>query len=231
VHRDDGVYAMPESGLKATMAMYQYLDNLTAERRKHAFGNDLVSLILQAEDAGDVSHEEVVGFLYLLAIAGNETTTKLIGNMTYQLSEHPEQLKILVDNPSLLSSAIEEVMRFDGPTQLQARTATADIKMHGKTIHKGDKVGILFIAANRDERHYPNPDTFDVRRNPRDHIGFGAGVHACLGAALARLEVKIAFEELFKITHEFKVDNERLTRMHSPNVRGYTSVPISFKPL
>jgi cytochrome P450 len=231
VHRDDGVYAMPDSGLKATLAMYQYLDNLTAERRKHAYGNDLVSLILQAEDAGDVTHEEVVGFLYLLALAGNETTTKLIGNMTYQLSEHPDQLKLLIEDPSLIGAAIEEVMRFDGPTQLQARTATVDIEMHGKTIRKGDKVGILFIAANRDERHYANADTFDVRRNPRDHIGFGAGVHACLGAALARLEVKIAFEELFKITHDFKVVKEGLARMHSPNVRGYTSVPITFKPL
>ncbi|MDR3416858.1 MAG: cytochrome P450 [Nevskia sp.] len=228
VHRDDGVFAMPEAGLKATMDMWVYFEDLVKERRKHPYGDDLVSLILQSEDAKEMSHEEVIGFLYILAIAGNETTTKLIGNMSCQLSRHPEQLRLLREQQELLPSAVEETMRFDGPTQLQARTATRDVEMYGKTIREGDKVGILFISANRDERHYQNADVYDVRRNPRDHIGFGAGVHACLGAALARLEVRIAFEEIFKLAPEFSVEESGLKRMHSPNVRGYTSVPMSF---
>src|SRR5581483_2211708 len=159
---------------------------------------------------------------------GNETTTKLIGNMSFQLSRHPQQLRALRDDPGLIPGAVEETMRYDGPTQLQARTATRDVEMHGRTIREGDKVGILFISANRDERHFANADQYDIRRNARDHIGFGAGVHACLGAALARLEVKVAFEEILKMAPEFHVDESRLQRMHSPNVRGYTSVPMSF---
>jgi len=130
-----------------------------------------------------------------------------------------------------IAGRIEEVLRLESPVQALFRIAKKDIELHGVTIPQGAMINTRYAAANRDERHFPQADTFDVRRNPRDHIGFGAGVHACLGAALARLEVKIAFEELFKITHEFKVDNNRLTRMHSPNVRGYTSVPIAFTPL
>ena len=168
---------------------------------------------------------------FLLVIAGNETTTKLIGNMAYQFYRHPEQRRQLLDNPALLPGAIEEVMRFDGPTQLQARTLTRDVELHGVTMKEGDKVAILFIAANRDERHYANAGVFDIQRNPRDHIGFGFGAHACVGAALARLEAKIAFEEILRIMPEYQLDEAGLQRMHSPNVRGYTHVPLYFDPV
>lgn len=230
VHRDEGVFRMPQAGIDATMKLYAYNEELIRKRREKPEGQDLLSLILQAEDKGEMNHDEVLGFIYLLAIAGNETTTKMIGNMAYQLSENPDQRDRLVADPSLIPAAVEETMRFDGPTQLQARTLTADVTLHGQTMKAGTKIGILFISANRDERHYPNADRFDISRNPKDHLGFGGGIHACLGAALARLEARIAFEEILKIMPDFKVDKGGLKRMHSPNVRGYTHVPVTFTP-
>jgi cytochrome P450 len=121
-------------------------------------------------------------------------------------------------------------MRFDGPTQMQARTLTRDVDLHGRTMKEGDKIAIMFVSANRDERHYPDAEKFDITRNPRDHLGFGAGIHACIGAALARLEVKVACEEIFKVMPDFRVDQSGLRRMHSPNVRGFTHVPLIFTP-
>lgn len=148
----------------------------------------------------------------------------------YQLDAHPDQREKLFADLSLLPATIEEVMRYDGPTQMQARTLTRDVELHGQTMKEGDKVAILFVSANRDERHYKNAEQFDITRNSRDHLGFGGGIHACIGAALARLEVKVACEEIFKAMPDFKVDQGGLRRMHSPNVRGFTHVPMTFTP-
>lgn len=232
VHRDDGVFRMPDRGVESCGKLFAYFADLIERRRGHlGDGDDLLTLLIRTHDRGDISYEELIGFCFLLVIAGNETTTKLIGNMAYQFYRHPEQRRQVLDNPALLPGAIEEVMRFDGPTQMQARTLTRDVELHGVTMKEGDKVAILFIAANRDERHYENAGTFDILRNPRDHIGFGFGAHACVGAALARLEAKIAFEEILKVMPEYTLDELGLQRMHSPNVRGYTHVPLRFEPV
>jgi cytochrome P450 len=232
VHRDGGVFKMPERGVQSCQKLFGYFHELIEDRKKHLddSNSDLLSLLIRANQAGDISYDETLGFCFLLAIAGNETTTKLIGNVMYQLDAHPDQRKMLFDDLSLLPAAIEEVMRFDGPTQMQARTLTRDVELHGQTMREGDKVAILFVSANRDERHYPNAEVFDIRRNPRDHLGFGGGIHACIGAALARLEVKVACEEIFKVMPDFAVDRSGLERMHSPNVRGFTRVPLRFTP-
>jgi cytochrome P450 len=190
---------------------------------------DVVGKLIEDEKAGLLSHEEVLGYLYILSIAGNETTTKLIGNIVYQLHKHPAQRAMLFDDPALIPSAVEETLRFDGPTQMMARTVTREVEIHGQTLLPGQKIGLLFISANRDERKWADAETFDInRRAARDHLGFGAGLHACLGAALARLEAKVALEEILAAMPDFDVDETALERMHSPQVRGYTKVPVRF---
>lgn len=228
VHRDEGVFEMPDEGMHATLDLYRYFDEHMRERAKHPPRNDIIASLMQAETNGELTHEEVLGYIYIMSIAGNETTTKLIGNMIYQFDQNPDQQALVRDDFALIPSAVEETMRYDGPTQMMARTLTADFELHGKIIPKGAKVALLFTCANRDERKYPNAEAFDVRRNPRDHLGFGGGLHACLGAALARLEARVAIEELLTMMPRFQVDKSGLQRMHSPNVRGFTHVPVTF---
>ncbi|SNT10734.1 hypothetical protein SAMN06295912_1425 [Sphingomonas laterariae] len=228
VHRDEGVFEMPDEGMHASYALYGYFAEDMKRRAGAAPRDDIIATLMAAEAAGDLTHEEVLGYIFILSIAGNETTTKLIGNMIYQLHRHPDQLAILRAEPDLLPSAIEETMRFDGPTQMMARTTTRDVDLHGRTIPAGAKVALLFTCANRDDRKYDRAEIYDVRRNPRDHLGFGGGLHACLGAALARLEARVAMEELLAMMGRFAVDESALQRMHSPQVRGFTHVPVEF---
>lgn len=230
VHRDEGEFAMPDGGVEASAKLHDYYDRFTRERARGPGRDDLVDILIAAEQASEISHDEVLGYLFLLSIAGNETTTKLIGNMTYQLHRHPEQRDWMRQDPKLFAAAVEETMRFDGPTQMMARTIARDVEMHGRQMAAGQKIGLLFISANRDERKYENADLFDIRRNPRDHLGFGVGPHACLGAALARLEGRVALEEILRLMPDYAVREDGLARMHSPNVRGYTNVPVEFTP-
>lgn len=231
VHRDEGVFAMPDEGMQATLRLYDYFNTEIAERaRARSTRDDIIGLLMAAQAEGRIDHEGLLGYIYILSIAGNETTTKLIGNMCYQLHRHPDQFDAVLADHSLIPGLIEETMRFDGPTQMMARTTTRDVTLHGTTIPAGKKVALIFTSGNRDERHYPDAEQFDIRRNQRDHLGFGGGLHACLGAALARLEARVAMEEILSALGHFTVDETNLARMHSPNVRGFTHVPVSFKP-
>jgi len=228
VHRDEGVFEMPAAGMHATLKLYEYFEADMQRRTGLPSRGDLVATLMDAEAAGKLTHDELLGYVYILSIAGNETTTKLIGNIVYQLHRHPAQLRDLIADPSLTAGVVEETMRYDGPTQMMARTTAADFELHGVRIPAGQKVALLFISANRDERKFRDAETFDIRRNARDHLGFGGGLHSCLGAALARLEARIAIEELLRIAPDLSVDESGLRRMHSPQVRGYTHVPITF---
>jgi cytochrome P450 len=230
VHRDEGVFEMPAAGMDATLRLYAYFEQDMQRRTGLPARGDLVATLMEAESLGRLTHDELLGYIYILSIAGNETTTKLIGNIVYQLHRHPAQLAELIARPALAPQAVEETMRFDGPTQMMARTTAADITMHGVTIPAGRKVALLFVSANRDERKFRDAEVFDLHRNARDHLGFGGGLHSCLGAALARLEARVAIEELLRIAPDFVVDESGLRRMHSPQVRGYTHVPIAFSP-
>ena len=225
VHREDGARGVPPAGKDAAAHIYAYFERLLAERGADD-GDDLLSLLLAAERAGEISHLEIVGFCFLLIIAGNETTTKLLGNLADQLTRHPAAKARLVAEPARIPNAVEEMLRYDTSTHMMARTLTCDVELHGRRMEAGHKVALLLASANRDERRWRDPDAFDVTRDASDHVAFGFGIHFCLGAALARLEARVALEELLARLPDFTVETSGLVRVHSGNVRGYSRVPI-----
>ena len=202
---DDMIHAIAGPGradpfqkrtVDAIVELLSYLRGVTLARTRRP-ADDLISLIASQQDgAAALSTREVVQFVMLLLIAGNETTTNLIGNAANALLDHPAELARLARDPALVPGAIEEALRFDSPIQVVFRTATQDVELGGVRIPRGAYVAPLLGSANRDERRFPDPDRFDVERNPQGHVGFGFGKHFCLGASLARLEARIALEAL-----------------------------------
>ncbi len=184
--------------------LVSYLKKIARERRR-APADDLISTIVTHQDGGTgLNDYDVVNFVMLLLVAGNETTTNLIGNTVSALLDHPDQLAKLRDDPSLIAPTLEEALRFDSPIQLLFRSATRDVELHGVTIPKGAIIAPLLGSANRDERQFQDSDRFDIERRPRGHLAFGFGDHFCLGSSLARLEASCAMEallpELSKLT-------------------------------
>lgn len=177
----------------ARQAMRDFFSAEIERRRAHP-GSDLVSALVAAHDTGErLNANELLRFLMLLLVAGNETTTNLIGNGMLALARHPDQQQRLRRDPSLLPMAVEEMLRYDGPVQLTIRRANHPVVVGGVEIASGTLALVLIAAADRDPAQFPDPDGFDVGRQPNDHLAFGAGIHHCLGAALARLEARIAF--------------------------------------
>jgi hypothetical protein len=231
LHREPGNAAIPPRGLEASANLVRYFADSIARRRRQP-ADDVVSALLAAEVDGErLADEEILGFCFLLVIAGNETTTKMLGNAVVLLARHPAQRALVARDPARIPAAVEEVVRFDNSTQMLARTATRDVVLHGRTIPAGARVVLLLGAANRDERAFVDPDRFDVARGPTEHLAFGVGTHFCLGASLARLEGRVALEEFLAAVPEYTVDEAGLSRVHSPNVRGYACVPIRFRPV
>jgi cytochrome P450 len=229
VEREDGVKGLPRKAVEAGGQIVTYFDAMLRQRAA-APGDDLLSLLIAAEQHGELSRIELLGFCFLLIIAGNETTTKLIGNMTYQLSRHPDQRQRLIDDPSLIPNAVEEVLRYESSTHMMARTLTRDLDLHGQTMPKGKKVALILASANRDDRYWANPEIFDVTRDTSGTLAFGFGIHHCLGASLARLEGTVALQEILARIPDFVVQDAGLERVHSGNVRGFSRVPIAFTP-
>ena len=211
--------------------MREYFSRMVDLRRAQP-REDLISALVAAELQGDkLNFEEMLGTLFLLLVAGNETTTNLIGNTILEFMAHPDQLQRVLDDGALLPSAIEEVLRFASPVQATSRLALADTEVGGKPIKSGQRVVLFIAAANRDPDVFPNPDTFDVGRTPNRHLSFGLGIHFCLGAPLARLEAKIALEAFLRRCHNFqRLDNEPLPRVPTFIMRGVRSLPITFSP-
>jgi len=230
IAREDKQHDLSERNVTGYMNMAKYFDAHASLHAKGTHGDDLIGILMRGEQEGTLSREQVIGTLILLAIAGNETTTKLIGNMAYRLWQHPEQRKMLADDPGLVPNAVEEVLRYDGSSQIIVRRVGQDVEMRGKKLKQGDRVGLCIISANRDADKFKDPDSFDIRRGSRDHMAFGFGMHSCLGAALARMEVRVVFEELLKRIPEYEIQESGLARAHNPNVRGFTHVPATFKP-
>jgi cytochrome P450 len=213
--------------LRSVMEMYQYFAE-TVEARRARPGTDLISALIQAEEP--LTDTELGMFCMLLLIAGNETTTNLIGNATLALFEHPDAARRLRDDPSLVSVMIEEALRYDAPVQGLARCTTADVELHGHVIPAGATVGVLYGAANRDGRKFANPDRFDLERESRDHVGFGSGIHLCLGAPLARLEARVLAETMLARTSGLRPSGPH-ERVHNMIVRGVRRLPVTFEPM
>ncbi|MDX2165437.1 MAG: cytochrome P450 [Deltaproteobacteria bacterium] len=223
--------AMPESALAANARLSQYFFALAREKRAHP-GDDMVSLLAHAEltdeqgNAQRLSDVELTGFCTLLSGAGNETVTKLLGNAVVLLARHPEQRRRVVEDPGAIPNALEECLRFWPPSQYQGRTLTRDVTLHGVTMPRGDFVLLLTGAACRDDAGFPDADRFDISRDVHVQLALGHGAHKCLGAALARLEGRIALEELHARIPEYEIDEAACTRVHMSNVHGFASVPM-----
>jgi cytochrome P450 len=220
------------AGIDAAIALDSYMTALVADRRRH-LGDDMISHLIEAEverEDGTVERlddGEVSRFVSLLAAAGAETVTKLVGNGVMTFAEHPEQLARLQADPSLAPSAVEEVLRWRAPSQYQGRYALRDREWHGVTIPAGSPLLIVTGAANRDPRAYDDPDRFDVTRQGPLGITFGHGIHYCIGAHLARLEGRIAFTELYRRWPDLSVDLDAVRWVHMSNVAGPSSVPVT----
>jgi cytochrome P450 len=208
-----------------------YLRQLRAEKLRHPT-NDLVSALVQAEAEGDaLTENEVLSMVFLLIVAGHETTVNLIGNGMLALFEHPNQMARLQGDPALIKPAIEEFLRYYGPVEMSLpRFARQDLELGGQTIRRGDQLTVLLAAADRDPGLAADPDTLDVGREPVRHLAFGTGIHACLGAPLARLEGQIAFTTLLAALPAIRlaVPREELIWTQSSLLRGLTRLPVAF---
>jgi hypothetical protein len=226
LHREEGSAELTPAGIDGATRLYGYFSDVIKSRRGTP-GDDLVSALVAAEE-GDrsLSPAEVLGFCFLLLIAGNETTTKLLGNAIYWLEAFPDQRAQLLADLTKIPAAVEETLRFDTSTQALARVLTRDVELHGTTLPEGAKGLLLFGSANRDERRWDEPDRFDIGRNPAGHLAFGHGIHHCLGAPLARLEARVALDVLLPCLGEYSIDIDDAVRVHSGNVRGFARLPV-----
>jgi cytochrome P450 len=194
--------------------------------------DDLMTDLLQAE-FDDVNGEhrrltrtEVLNYIGLVAGAGNETTTRLIGWTGKVLAEHPDQRRSLVEDRSLIPGAIEELLRFESPSPVQARYVTEDVEHYGERVPEGSAMLLLTGSGNRDDRKFPDGDRFDIHRSIDHHLAFGYGIHFCLGAALARLEGRVALDEVLTRFPEWEVDWDNAVRAHTSTVRGWEKLPV-----
>ncbi|HZP43707.1 MAG TPA: cytochrome P450 [Candidatus Binatia bacterium] len=227
---DDPDYsASEEDGKAAAMEMFMYAHEL-AQRRRTEPRDDLVSVLMQAEVEGEkLDESQFNNFFLLLLVAGNETTRNLISGGMLALFEHPDQLARLVRDPSLMPTAVEEMLRWVSPVMYFVRTATRDVELRGQRIAEGERVTLWYGSANRDEEVFERPDTFDVGRTPNDHLAFGIGPHFCLGANLARLEIRVMFEELLRRLPDIELAGP-VARLRSNFIHGIKSMPVRFTP-
>jgi len=225
LHRDAGVFDVPESGMAAALDLVVYYSGMLADRRRRPRG-DLTSALAEAEVDGErLTDDEIVGFLFLMVVAGNETTTKLLGNAWYWAWRFPDQQKAALAGEVTPANWAEETLRFDTSSQLLLRVTNAPVELHGTVVPADERVLLLVGSANRDPRAFPEPDRYDLRRDCSGLASFGVGRHFCMGAALARLEARVALEELTKRVASYEIDESRAVRVHSTNVRGFAALP------
>jgi len=230
-HIEPGVGMVNDVSLMARIRLHEYLSGLV-ERRLAGPQHDMISVLAQAEitDEHDVERRltvaEIVDFSLLLFSAGTETVMRLLGNAAVLLAECPDQRAVLQAEPDVIPNAVEELLRYEAPSPVQGRWTTRDVTLHDVTIPAESKVLLLTGSAGRDERVFPDPDRFDVRRPMKHHVSFGYGIHFCVGAALARLEGTVALEETLARFPEWEIAPERVVRQHTSTVRGYSEVGI-----
>jgi cytochrome P450 len=229
VHRDEGDTEYGTSGQRKMLA---YFSDLVAERRQHPT-DDIISDLTHAEVKGKdgstryMDNDELLRYISLVAAAGNETVTNLMGWAGLTLWRHPDQRQLLIDDPGLIPTAVEELLRYEAPSPIQARLVMRDVELHGKTVRAGSKMALLTGSAGRDERAYPDPDRFDVTRTFDNHVSFGHGIHFCLGAALARLEGRVGIEEMIARHPVWEVDEDQAEMVHTSTVRGWATLPVA----
>ncbi|MEL7436059.1 MAG: cytochrome P450 [Chloroflexota bacterium] len=213
----------------AVMEMVQYTNDLIKERREEDRGDILSGLVRAEEDGDTLSHMELISMVFLLLVAGHETTVNLIGNGMLALMQHPDQYALLKSNPDLMPTAIEEMLRYNGPVETTTtRFASEDIEVSGVTIPQGDIVLPSLLAANRDPAVFENPDTLDITRDPNPHVAFGHGIHYCLGAPLARMEGTIAIHALLDNfpNMQLNTDVDKLEWSQNLLLHGMTAMPV-----
>lgn len=230
MHRDEGVTDVPAEAVEASLNLIVYYQGMVEERRKSPT-DDLTSALLDAEIDGDrLTDDEILGFMFLMVIAGNETTTKLLANAAFWGHKNPDQLAAVYTDLSRVPLWVEETLRYDTSSQILARTVASELTLYDTTIPDGDVVLLLPGSAHRDERAFENPDDYLIGRDIGAKLqSFGSGAHFCLGAHLARMEARVALEELFKRIRGYEVDEANSVRVHSSNVRGFAHLPITVK--
>lgn len=226
---DPEFHTSPEDGKMAAMEVWMYA-NALASQRKGVIGHDLVSILVNSVvDGEQLTDAEFDSFFLLLAVAGNETTRNLVSGGMLALMEHPDQRDRVLKDPSLLPSAVEEMLRWVTPVMYFRRTATRDTELGGQKIREGDKVVIYYPGANRDENVFQNPDVFDVGRTPNEHLSFGVGEHFCMGAGLARLEIRVMFEQILERFPDMELAGP-VARLRSNFLNGYKRMPVRYTP-
>jgi cytochrome P450 len=228
MHRDSGVADVPVSAMQASADLMVYYADMVAQRRKQP-SDDLTSALLEAEIDGDrLTDEEIMAFLFLMVVAGNETTTKLLANAAYWGAKNPDQLAPVFDDHSQIPLWVEETLRYDTSSQILARTVSGELTLYDTTMRDGDVLLLLPGSANRDDRVFEQPDEYRIGREIGSKlVSFGSGAHFCLGAHLARMEARVALTELFKRISGFDIDEANAVRVHSSNVRGFAQLPIA----
>ena len=211
--------------MDAMTDLFSYLRPVVRARRREPT-DDLISVLVTAQDEARLSDLEVLMFVFLLLLAGNETTTNLLGNAVDALLEHPDQLARVIEDPARIPGLIEETLRWDSPVQLLSRQTTREVELRGVRIPEDAQVVVLLGSGNRDERRFPDPDRFDVTRDARGHLSFGFGAHFCLGAALARLEAKAALEALLPELSGLERLRPEREFLDSDVVRGRTRLEL-----
>lgn len=219
------------AGRQVLEEMREYFVPLAEKRARDPKGDLLTGLVRAEHEGSKLTHDEMLSMLILLLVAGNETTTTLIGNAVVELMDHPEQMERLRKQPALMPTAIDEVLRFASPVQFDPRRATQKVTLRGVEIPENGIVLCWIGSANRDEKIFEGGESFDIGRNPNPHIAFGFGVHYCIGANLARLEAQIALETLLaKTSHIERSDDEPLPLHKSPVFRAASKIPVRIEP-
>jgi hypothetical protein len=227
VHREDGLLDVPPAGMEAAIGLVSYYQEMVDERRRSR-RDDLTSALLDAELDGDkLTDEEIIAFLFLMVVAGNETTTKLLGNAWYWGWRNSDQRAKPFEDRARVDSWIEETLRYDTSSQMLLRVTRIPMTVHGVEIPQGSRVLLLVGSANRDETVFPDADRYDLDRDTSRLVSFGSGRHFCMGAPMARLEARIGLTELVDRVATYEVDPSGIERVHSINVRGLAALPTT----
>jgi cytochrome P450 len=229
--RDDPDDPDQSAKMAAIGSLTEYMEAMVKDRRREPrddMVSDLLATELHQEDGSirRLSHQEVLSYFTLLQVAGSETTARLLGWAGVLLARHPDQRTALVEDPALIPNAVEELLRYEAPSPIQARFVTKDVSWHGVSVPQGSRIALLTGSAGRDERKYPDPDRLDVGRHFDRHVSFGHGLHFCLGASLARQEATVALEETLRRFPTWSVDESAVEFVRTTTVRGPSVVPI-----